>query len=153
MKKKIITLNFPLSVLNTINEIINSGLYASRSHLVRQSLEEFLEKEEEFKAYLDAKPKTVTQKIITVNLDVKHLKLMKKMVGDDGKGLYFSRSELVRVAIRDFLIKERFFKEDPELAKLYQKPIKTVERNAAGEEIVTHDGKKWRILAPGLEYV
>ena len=43
-------------------------------------------------------------KIITVNLPVTYLKAIEGLVGE--KGLYPSRSELVRVAIRDFLIHE-----------------------------------------------
>ncbi len=43
-------------------------------------------------------------KIITVNLPVKDIKTIKTLVGE--KGLFPSRSELIRVAIRDFLIKE-----------------------------------------------
>jgi Arc/MetJ-type ribon-helix-helix transcriptional regulator len=43
-------------------------------------------------------------KIITVNLPVNYINTIKGLVGDDG--LYPSRSELIRVAVRDFLIKE-----------------------------------------------
>jgi hypothetical protein len=43
-------------------------------------------------------------KIITVNLPVSYLKMLDGLVGENG--LYPSRSELVRVAVRDFLIRE-----------------------------------------------
>ena len=43
-------------------------------------------------------------KIITVNLPQTYLKVIDDLVGE--KALYPSRSELVRVAVRDFLIKE-----------------------------------------------
>jgi Arc/MetJ-type ribon-helix-helix transcriptional regulator len=43
-------------------------------------------------------------KIITVNLPVNYLKSIDGLVGE--KGLYPSRSELIRVALRDFLIHE-----------------------------------------------
>lgn len=43
-------------------------------------------------------------KIITVNLPVNYIQTIKTLVGDSG--LYPSRSELIRVAVRDFLIKE-----------------------------------------------
>lgn len=43
-------------------------------------------------------------RIITVNLPVKDIKTIVDLVGEDG--LYPSRSELIRVAIRDFLVKE-----------------------------------------------
>jgi antitoxin ParD1/3/4 len=43
-------------------------------------------------------------KIITVNLPVSYLKAIDSLIGENG--LYPSRSELIRVAVRDFLIKE-----------------------------------------------
>jgi hypothetical protein len=43
-------------------------------------------------------------KIITVNLPVGYLKVIDGLTGE--KALYPSRSELIRVAVRDFLIRE-----------------------------------------------
>ena len=43
-------------------------------------------------------------KVITVNLLKNYLKAIELLVGENG--LYPSRSELIRVAIRDFLIRE-----------------------------------------------
>jgi len=43
-------------------------------------------------------------KIITVNLPTAYIITIKSLIGDSG--LYPSRSELIRVAVRDFLIKE-----------------------------------------------
>lgn len=43
-------------------------------------------------------------RIITVNLPESYLKVIDGLTG--GKGLYPSRSELIRVAIREFLIRE-----------------------------------------------
>lgn len=43
-------------------------------------------------------------KTITVNLPVPYIKTIDVLVGDGG--LYTSRSELIRVAIRDYLLKE-----------------------------------------------
>lgn len=43
-------------------------------------------------------------KILTVNLPITYLNMIKKLVGDDA--LYPSLSELIRVAVRDFLIQE-----------------------------------------------
>ena len=43
-------------------------------------------------------------KIITVNLPESYLKAMESLLGDNA--LYPSRSELVRVAVREFLISE-----------------------------------------------
>ena len=43
-------------------------------------------------------------RIITVNLPVSYLKAIDGLIGENA--LYPSRSELIRVAVRDFLIKE-----------------------------------------------
>ena len=43
-------------------------------------------------------------KIITVNLKISYIKTIELLVGENG--LYPSRCELIRVAIRDFLLKE-----------------------------------------------
>ena len=43
-------------------------------------------------------------KICTVNIPESYIDAMKKLCG--AEGLYPSRSELIRVAVRDFLIKE-----------------------------------------------
>ncbi len=52
-------------------------------------------------------------RIITVNLPVSYLKAIDSLTGHEG--LYPSRSELIRVAVRDFLIREL------EAAKSFQK--------------------------------
>ena len=69
-------------------------------------------------------------KIITVNVPVPYLKTIENLVGDDG--LYPSRSELIRVALRDFLIKEleiaknfpKITKEQPKKEKEHYNNIK-----------------------------
>ena len=43
-------------------------------------------------------------KIVTVNVPESYIEAIKKLVGRDG--LYPSRSELIRVAVREFLLKE-----------------------------------------------
>ena len=43
-------------------------------------------------------------KIVTINIPESFLGVIEKLVGEHG--LYPSRSELIRVAVRDFLIKE-----------------------------------------------
>jgi len=43
-------------------------------------------------------------KIVTVNVPESYLEAIKKLVGEEG--LYPSRSELIRCAVRDFLLKE-----------------------------------------------
>lgn len=43
-------------------------------------------------------------KIVTVNVPESYIDLMSKLVGPDR--LYFSRSELIRAAVRDFIKKE-----------------------------------------------
>lgn len=43
-------------------------------------------------------------KIVTVNVPESYLESVEKLVGENG--LYPSRSELIRVAVRDFLLRE-----------------------------------------------
>jgi len=43
-------------------------------------------------------------KIVTVNVPESYIEAIKKLVGEGG--LYPSRSELIRVAVREFLLKE-----------------------------------------------
>ena len=43
-------------------------------------------------------------KIVTVNIPEKYIDLINNLIGENG--LYPSRSELIRVAVREFLIKE-----------------------------------------------
>ncbi len=43
-------------------------------------------------------------KIVTVNIPESYLESIERLIGDNG--LYPSRSELIRVAVREFLIKE-----------------------------------------------
>ena len=43
-------------------------------------------------------------KIVTVNVPESYIEAIKKLIGHDG--LYPSRSELIRCAVREFLIKE-----------------------------------------------
>ncbi len=52
-------------------------------------------------------------RIVTVNLPVSYLNAIESLTGNEG--LYPSRSELIRVAVRDFLIREL------ESAKSFQK--------------------------------
>ena len=85
-----------------------------------------------------------TMKIITVYLEIQDIKRMKKMCWKEDS-LYPSRSELIRVAIRDFLIKEL-----QGMKSFISSPI--VEKKE-GLETVLHRGKKWSILPPEQEYV
>lgn len=50
---------------------------------------------------------------MTINVPESYIEAIKKLVGENG--LYPSRSELIRCAVRDFLLKE--FKEVRKLAK------------------------------------
>ena len=56
-------------------------------------------------------------KIVTVNIPEPFIKAIDKLTGHNG--LYPSRSELIRVAVRDFLLKE--LKNARELSEYHQK--------------------------------
>jgi len=48
MAMRIVTINVPHRYLDSIQSLINLGLYNSRSQVVRVCLKEFLDKEKEF---------------------------------------------------------------------------------------------------------
>jgi Arc/MetJ-type ribon-helix-helix transcriptional regulator len=62
-------------------------------------------------------------KIVTVNVPESYIDAIKTLIGDGG--LYPSRSELVRVAVRKFLIKE--LKMAKRLTKMYNTDIRAKE--------------------------
>jgi len=59
-------------------------------------------------------------KIVTVNIPEPYLQAIDKLTGNEG--LYPSRSELIRVAVRDFLIRE--LKNADKMSYYYKKPEK-----------------------------
>lgn len=65
-------------------------------------------------------------KIITVNLPESYLKAMDRMIGE--KAIYPSRSELIRVAVREFLIKE--LEAVKSFSKLTNQVVKKAEAKA-----------------------
>ena len=70
-------------------------------------------------------------RIITVNLPIQYLKAIESLVGTNG--LYPSRSELIRVAVRSFLIREldaaKSFEKYQQKAKENQNPKPAVDEN------------------------
>ncbi len=97
-------------------------------------------------------------KIITVNLPIQYINTIKTLVGDSG--LYPSRSELIRVAVRDFLIKElktakNFPKsniftphhsEDMMLSKEDENSFVNVPTDVKVGNTVVRDFKRYRII-------
>lgn len=69
-------------------------------------------------------------KIITVNLPENYIKTIDRMIGDDAS--YPSRSELVRVAVRDFLIREL------DAAQTMLKPAQTIPEIMMPEKTVSN---------------
>lgn len=59
-------------------------------------------------------------KIVTVNIPEPYINAIDKLTGHDG--LYPSRSELIRVAVKDFLIKE--LKMAVKMSEYYKEPEK-----------------------------
>ncbi len=81
---------------------------------------------------------------MSVYIETQDIKQMKKMCCKEDS-LYPSRSELIRVAIREFLMKEMHV-----MKSFIPSPI--VEKKK-GVETILHQDKKWRILPAGQEYV
>ena len=129
MGMKIITINLPTAYLDYFDQMIEEGVYKSRSHALRVCLFEFLEKEKVFRESLNFYPQTHTNTIITINVEKTDIKTMYNLVGffvggyGAGNGLYTSRSELFRAAARDHIVKEMYIKNNnpflnnPELEK------------------------------------
>jgi len=85
-------------------------------------------------------------RIVTVNLPVSYLNAIETLTGNDG--LYPSRSELIRVAVRNFLIREL---ESAKSFKKYQehKAIPTEETSIetkVDENYVTIGEKTYKII-------
>lgn len=92
-------------------------------------------------------------KIVTVNVPESYITAIAKLVGDNG--LYPSRSELIRCAVRDFLLKEltlarnmqKWQVKTPEVEKFDDKnfvriPIDSIDKN--GEPLT--EFKTYKIL-------
>lgn len=70
-------------------------------------------------------------RIITVNVPESYLKAIKQLVGNDG--LYPSRSELIRVAVREFLISE--LKAESSFAKFEKTQYDLKSLNASKDHV------------------
>lgn len=87
-------------------------------------------------------------KIVTVNVPEAYITAIERLVGDDG--LYPSRSELIRCAVREFLLKElkriknaAKYKAEPELEVLDEDnfvrvPVEKVKDNEPVREFKTY---------------
>ena len=62
-------------------------------------------------------------KIVTVNIPESYLESIKRLIGEEG--LYPSRSELIRCAVRDFLIKE--LKNAEEILKYQEAEVEEID--------------------------
>ena len=90
-------------------------------------------------------------KIVTVNIPEPYIQAIDKLTGHDG--LYPSRSELIRVAVRDFLIKElkmavkmsEYYKE-PEKPKFDSENFVRVPENKDEDYLVNRNFKTFRIV-------
>ncbi len=83
-------------------------------------------------------------KIMTVYLESQDIKQMKEMCCKEDS-LYPSRSELIRAAIKEFLMKKMHV-----MKSFFPSPITEKKKEV---ETILYQGKKWRILSPGQEYV
>ncbi len=86
-------------------------------------------------------------RVITVNLKIQSIERIKTLVGADS--LFPSRSELIRVAIRDFLAKElevakNIPKEIPEEIKLNSELFVNISKNER-YKIISRDEKSKRM--------
>ena len=96
------------------------------------------------KRYYEYDPTTPhsAMKIITINIPVMFLDKIRELNSKEF-GLYPSRSELIRVAIRDFLIKE--LKLLDRVRKPESKENKECIKKKGDKETVNHNGKEFKI--------
>ena len=81
-------------------------------------------------------------RIVTVNVPISYLKAIDSLVGDHG--LYPSRSELIRVAVREFLLKE--LNEAKEFMQLYHKSEQTGTKLSVKDGYVLVGNKMYRLV-------
>ncbi len=99
----------------------------------------------------------ITIKVVTINVPEAYLESIKKLVGKDG--LYPSRSELIRCAVKEFLIKELKnanemikYKEEEEVEELDESKVVKVPYEKADENgDPIREFKTYRIIKR-LEY-
>lgn len=97
-------------------------------------------------------------RVLTVNLPISYLNAIKKLTGENG--IYHSRSELIRISVREFLIKElesgksfAKFQTKSAFTKLYPPPVEKevkletvsvpLKENSEGEVV---EYKEYRII-------
>lgn len=107
MKNK--TFNIPIIFDDVIQRLIKKGYLTSRSGVIRDALDDFLDTElGENAALLGCKPAgsggIADLMIVSGNITDSMQEKIKLLVGKDG--IYPSRSEVLRVALREFLLRD-----------------------------------------------
>lgn len=112
---KNITIAIPEAYAENIQELIELGFAPSRSESIRVAITQFIKQEA---IYLDEQKYPLNNKselkIITINVPKSFLSAMDSM-----KSCFPSRSELIRIALREWLIRENKIKLD--LIKIREK--------------------------------
>ena len=95
-------------------------------------------------------------KIVTVNVPEAYIEAIEKLVG--GNGLYPSRSELIRVAVREFLLKElemakniHKFKNESEIDEFDEKKYIKIPIDSGNKDEPVREFKTYKIIKR-LEY-
>ena len=90
-------------------------------------------------------------KIVTVNVPESYIEAIKKLVGE--KGLYPSRSELIRCAVREFLLKElemakniHKFKNESDIDEFDQKKFIKIPVDNVNKDEPVRDFKIYKII-------
>jgi Arc/MetJ-type ribon-helix-helix transcriptional regulator len=96
-----ITTYIPEIFDKNINELKEKGFLISRSQVIRDALAEYIKQlENDLKLLKFERGKDM--KIVSANIPEEYLEAIKELIGKDG--IYPSRSELIRCAVRKFLI-------------------------------------------------
>ena len=96
MARKILTVGVPKSMLTVLQELVDQHQFKTRSAALRSILAEFVGDELAYADGLGLVDPQIT--VFTVNMDARLVKAMDVLTTK----IYSSRSELVRVALRDY---------------------------------------------------
>lgn len=120
------------SVSIALCDLARLSKYKNKSEIIRRALDLFIERE--MTARKDTEQKDITETIVCFGMNIEKLDYLESICRDNENESrrYFSVSEIVRIAIRDFWIEEDKLEKvgDHDLIKPeYKKELNYIERN------------------------
>lgn len=120
------------SVSIALCDLTRLSKYKNKSEIIRRALDLFIEKETTTRK--DTEQKDITETIVCFGMEIKKLDYLESICKDteNESRRYFSVSEIVRIAIRDYWIEENKLEKvgNHDLIKPeYKKELNYIERN------------------------